>query len=203
MKDELDILREAGSIAAAHGSIALSEIIGRKINLKLPSLEIVPCKEGPKTINLEHAGIAIFAKILIGLQGQVVFILDEKNAFSLIDLSPATKAEGDKSGVITEMGLSFIKEVGNIVTSAYLNALSLMIKRMIIPPLPTLVSGSIENILNIILSPYADDDFAYIVEAVFEEPQAKINGSFYLILTPEAAKDVKKACRALLEDIGR
>ncbi len=33
MQDELDILREVGSIAAVHGSIALSEILGKRINL--------------------------------------------------------------------------------------------------------------------------------------------------------------------------
>jgi chemotaxis protein CheC len=144
-------------------------------------------------------GIAIFSKIIIGLHGQVVFILDEKNAFRLVDLSSDIAVTDRKSGVITEMGLSFVKEVGNIVTSAYLNALSLILQRMIVPPLPTLVSGTIENILSIILSPYGEDDFAYIVEAVFEETQADIKGSFYLILTPEAAKDVRKTCMEILD----
>jgi len=39
MKDEMDILREISSIAAGHGSIALSEMMGKKLNLELPSLE--------------------------------------------------------------------------------------------------------------------------------------------------------------------
>jgi chemotaxis protein CheC len=199
MQDELDILREVGSIAAGHGSTALSEILGRRINLSLPVTDIISCGEVSKKVHLENIGIIVFSKILVGLQGEVAFILDEKNAFKLIDLSYRLKREEKRMGLITEVGLSLLKEVGNIVISAYLNALSLMFKRIIIPPVPTLMSGLVEDIIDIILASYGTEEYVVFIEAVFEEPQEKIEGRFYLILTPQGAKDIRETCKRMLE----
>jgi len=87
------------------------------------------------------------------------------------------------------------------LTGTYLNALSLLLKRMIIPPLPTLISGSLNDILNIIISSYGKDDYSYLVEALFEEPKEGLKGSFFLVLTPNAAKDIEATCQKLLEDL--
>jgi len=48
MQDELNILRKVGSITTAHGSIALFEILGRRINLSVPSKDIISCNGVPK-----------------------------------------------------------------------------------------------------------------------------------------------------------
>lgn len=201
MQDELDILRETGSIAAAHGSIALSEILGRRIILNVPSTDIISCQDGSKRINLEKIGVAIFSKVLVGFEGEVAFLLDEKNAFKMISLSYKIREEEKKASIITETGLSFLKEIGNITISTYLNALSLVLKRVIIPSPPTLISGAIGGILSIILSPYGTDDYIYLIEAAFEEPRENIKGCFYLVLTPAAAKDIRETCKKMLKDM--
>jgi len=202
MKDELDILKEVGNIAAGHGGVALSEILDKKIILEVPSVEIISAQRVPKSMNLEKLGIAVFFQLLVGLQGKVIFILDEKNAFKLVDLSYKIRDLKREPGIITEVSLSLIKEVGNIVVCSYLNALSLTLKRIIIPPLPTLFSGSLEDILNIGFFGY-EEEFAYVIEASFKEPEEDIQGSFYLILTPEAAKDIRESCKKLLEEINK
>jgi len=201
MQDELDILREVGSIAAAHGSIALSEILGRRINLFVPSTDIVSCNGFPTKINVEKIGIAVISKLLTGLKGEVVFLLDEKNAFKMIDLSYRIEKVDKKAGVITEIGMSVIKEIGSIIIAAYISALSMMLKRLILPPPPTLISGSIEEILRIMLSGYQDEDYAMLIEATFEEPKEKIKGGFYLVLTPEATSDIQEVCKKMLRDL--
>ena len=38
MKDEMDILREVSTTASAHGSTALSSMLGKAIHIKLPVL---------------------------------------------------------------------------------------------------------------------------------------------------------------------
>jgi len=201
MQDELDILREVGSIASAHGSIALSDILGRKINLSLPSVDTIPCNGVSTTINIENIGISVISKLLTGLKGKVIFLLDEKNAFKLIDLSYKIRGEDKKAGVLTEMGVSLIKEIGGIVIGAYVSALGIMFKRLILPSPPTLISGTMEEILSIIISTSGAEDYILLIEAVFEESQEKIKGGFYLVLTPEAASDIKGACKRMLEEL--
>jgi len=203
MHDELDILREVGSIAASHGSVALSEILGRRINLLMPSVDIVSSSGIPTKTDIENVGMAVISKMITGLKGQAVFMLDDKNAYKLIELSNNISNEDKKSSVITEVGISTIKEVGSIVTNAYLNALSIMFKKSILSLPPVLISGTISEIINIIIASSGDDDCVLLVEAIFEEPHEKIKGGFYLVLIQEAAVAIQEACKQMLFELAK
>jgi chemotaxis protein CheC len=203
MKDELDILREVGSIAASHGSIALSEILGKKINLLLPSVDIVTSAGISTRIDVAKAGIAVISRFASGLKGESVFLLDEHNAFKLVGLSYKIEEEYKNLDVLTEVGLSAIKEIGNIVTSAYLSAIGMILKKVVLALPPTLISGTFDEILNIIVSSSENDGYALLIEAVFEEPQEKIRGGFYLVLAQSAATDIQNACKRILAEIAK
>jgi chemotaxis protein CheC len=200
MVDQLSILKEVGNIAAGHGAMALSELLGKKISLNVPTTDIIACQRLPNDIKLQKTGIGVFSKVLVGLQGEVAFVLDEANIYKLIDMSYRLPAEEKRPGVMTEMGLSLLKEIGNVIIAAYLNALSLVLKRIIIPPIPTLISGSIDEILNIILAPYTGEDFSFLVETSFEDTGGTMKGSFYLVITPATAKDIGDTCRRQIHD---
>ncbi len=201
MHDEMDILREVGSIAAAHGSIALSEILGRRINLFLPSIDIVANVGVSTKIDVEAVGIAVIARMAAGMKGEAAFLLNEENAFKLIGLSCNIDEKDKKSEVLTEIGISILKEIGNIVISAYLGAIGMMLKRVVIALPPTLISGTIDEILNILVSFSRSDEYVLLIEAVFEEATEKIKGGFYLLLGQEAASDIRRACEQALADL--
>lgn len=201
MKDEMDILKEATSISAGQASIALSEITGRRINLTMPSLQIVECDEISKKILPDRIVLSINSHILSGLKGDILFILKEESAFKLIDACYRDQKEIGKTGVITEMGMSIIKEVGNIVISSYVGALSVLLKRVIIPSVFTLISGPIDQIIKMTLHTYTEKTCLLLVEAAFEEPKDNIKGSFYIILTHEAMREIQNACKKILDEL--
>jgi chemotaxis protein CheC len=200
MVDKLSILREVGNIAAGHGAMALSEILGKRISLSVPSTDVIACQRLPDSVKLQKTGIGVYCKILVGLEGEVAFVLDQENIIKLIDMSYKFKNEDKRPGVMTEMGLSLIKEIGNVLIAAYLNALSLVLKRVIIPPIPTLISGPISEVLNIVISPYSGEEYSYLIETMFEDETGKIKGSFYMVLTPATAKDISETCRKQIGD---
>lgn len=201
MKDEMDILREVGSIAAGHGSIALSEMMGRKLNVELPSLEMVSAPEVIGRIKADQVVISVACNILSGIKGEIVFVLDERSAFKLIDLCYRAHPEEKKSGLFTEMGLSLIKEVGNIIISSYVGALSMILKTVVIPSIPTLVSGSLQQVLSMVISSYSNESYILLVEAIFLEPQEKITGKFYLVLNAETIRTVQESCKKILDGL--
>lgn len=201
MKDEMDILKEATSIAAGQASVALSEIIGRKINLTMPSLQIIQYDDISKKIIPDRIVLSINSHILSGLKGDILFILKEESAFKLVDACYKDRKEAIKTGVITEMGMSIIKEVGNIVISAYVGALSVLLKRVVIPSVFTLISGPIDQIINMTLRTYTEKACLILIEAAFEEPKDNIKGSFYIILTHEAMKEIQDACKKILDTL--
>jgi chemotaxis protein CheC len=143
----------------------------------------------------------VACNILSGIKGEIVFVLEEKSAFKLVDLCYRVHPEDKKGSIFTEMGLSVIKEVGNVIISSYVGALSMILKTIVIPSIPTLVSGSIQQSLNMVTAPYSKEASVLFAEAVFVEPNDRISGSFYLILTDEAMLYIKKACKKLLESL--
>ncbi len=204
IKDKLDILKEAGSIAACYGSSALSDFIKSKIILNPPLTDIIHLKTVPPSIKIDKVGVAIFSCLSVGLKGEVIFILDENNAYNLIDLVYNTGTEEKKKlGLLTEMGISIMKELGNMVIGSYSTALSLTLNRMIVPPLPTLISGSMEYVLDFIFSPYSEDEFRYLIQSVFSVPECNIEGYLCLILPAESVEDIKDTCKRMLEDMSK
>ena len=204
MKDDMDMLREVGNIAAAHGSIALSEILKKKVQLSVPRTDIISSTTVAARLSLGKVCIAVFSKIVTGLKGQVIFLLDERNAFRLNDISYKVSPEERRSGVMTEIGMSLIKEIGSMVTSAYVTALGMMFKRVILLAPPTLISGTIEEILNITVfsSRESKDQEVILIEAAFNEPDEHLQGSFYMVLSRDAAVDIKAACEEILRELG-
>lgn len=201
MKDEMDILREVGSIAAAHGSIALSEMLGAKINLEVPSLDIIPAELVVDKLSKQKIAISVCSQMLSGLKGNILFLLDENSSFKIIDICYKLDEKDKKSGVLTEMGISALKEIGSVVIASYVVALSMILKRVIIPSVPTLLNGPIDQIMNMAIAPLETKDYLLLIEAVFKETEHDITGCFYLILNPRVMKDIKTACEKLLKEI--
>ncbi len=201
--DEMDILKEVGSIAAAHGGIALSEILKKTILLSVPRTQIITSQSAKQKLEFEKIGIAVYSKIVTGLNGRIIFLLDERNAFRLNDISYKLQPGNSSSGVLTEMGMSLIKEVGSMVTSAYVTAIGMLFKRVILLGAPMLISGTFNEILNITVFGGKNEgtDSVLLVDVEFEEPEEKIRGNFYLVLTTEAAKEVQVVCKKMLQDL--
>ncbi len=200
MKDEMDILREISSIAAAHGSRALSEMLKKRINLFLPSLETTTPQELSDKISTDHPVVSVQSRILSGISGSIVLILEEQSAFQLINI--CYESNGSKPrGTLTEMGFSVIKEIGNVVIGAYAGALSIILKTPIIPSIPTLINGPIQEIIHSVVNPYGEEEHILLIEAFFEEVERRIKGGLYFVLPPAAMQEIQAACRKLLDSI--
>ena len=202
LQDELDILREVGSIISGHGGIALSKILGRKISISVPSTNILSLQEIFNNLDPQQIGVAVLSSLITGLKGKIFFLLQEKNAFKLIDISCTITQEDKRPGALTDTGLSLIKEVGNIVMGASTSALSVILKKSILTLPPTLVSGPLEDIIGIAISDSKEDNMV-LIQAEFREPESQIKGGFYIVLTSEAVADIQRICKEHLDNLGK
>jgi chemotaxis protein CheC len=199
MKDEMDILREVSSIAAAHGSRALSEMLKKRINLTLPNLEKAKPGELASRIATDKPLISVQSRVLSGLSGSIVLIFEEKSAFQLIDMCYRRDTESD--GQLTEVGFSVVKEIGNVVIGSYAGALSIFLKTPVIPSIPTLVNGPMQEIIHSVSSPYNPEENILLIEACFEEVERRIKGGLYFILTTKAMQEIQECCKKILSDL--
>jgi chemotaxis protein CheC len=137
--------------------------------------------------------ISVQCDILAGLNGKLILTFDERSSVKFINLCypgyPLT--EGD---VITELGMSALKEVGNIVLSAYVNALSAFLKIVVVPSPPTVALGSMSTIIEAAM---ADKKRIYVlfIDAIFEKEQEQIKGRMGFLLTSEDKELIQFSCK--------
>lgn len=192
--DQFDILREVDSICAGNATVAISQLLGSKIELYMPSIDVLAAEAVIERVGGKgRIVIGVHVKIITGIVGELSLVFPEKDAFKLIDIF--IKEVKEKPGVLTETGLSLIKEFAHIIISTYLGALSLLIKRLIIPTIPTLTSGPLEEVLSLVLKRNLDEEYLILTEAIFKEPIRNIQGCFYHIFPKSSAELILKIMR--------
>ncbi|MCX7927323.1 MAG: chemotaxis protein CheC [Candidatus Omnitrophica bacterium] len=168
---ERDILTEIGNMCAGNATTALAQILGKRIELDLPSATVVSSSKLSKFLKVdpEEPIIGIHVQIWGGARGNALMILPKKDSAILIDLLIGTAQ--DKPSAFTEIGISALKEVGNIIVSSYLSALSAFTGISAFPSTVTLTSGAVKSLAVLAFSGIDRDQYfeTMIVEARFCE----------------------------------
>ncbi len=120
-----DALGEVGNIGAGHAATALSEVLGRRVVLSQPELQIVPATEVPHAFGLATTlVVATSAHLSGGVSGGILAIATCDALFSLVDL-----AHGKPVGTTSTLGSAeeeLAIKVGTVLADAYVEAVSLL-----------------------------------------------------------------------------
>nr|WP_167711471.1 chemotaxis protein CheC [Thermococcus sp. GR5] len=115
------VLVETFNIGASRAADALSEMTGLTVNITVPEIDITPIKSVPEKVG-EDIKIAVYIQLSGGFNGHAFFFMDFKDALTMFDLMmgmfPGSTTEFD------EIVQSAVMEAGNILISAFANALS-------------------------------------------------------------------------------
>lgn len=120
---ELDTLKEIGSIGAGNAATALSSMIGKEIWIKEPEVRIMGYNE---TIEWIGGPEVITAGVLVAMSGQISGIMLSVQQLEFVNLileSMLGAGMEDYFG-LQEMETSVLTEVGNILISTFINAIS-------------------------------------------------------------------------------
>ncbi len=192
-EEHLDALREVSNIGVAHAATALSQLIGRGISLTVPKVLLTDISKVPEFFGgAEKIVVGIYLQMLGDARGNILIVLPRDSALKLLSkLLPRDKSEG---ALLTELEMSALKEVGNILASAYLNALGTLMGKTLIPSVPVLsfdMAGAVIDYALIELGKVGD--LALVVETDFFGEEEKINGQFFLLPDPESLKIILNA----------
>ncbi len=192
-EEHLDALREVSNIGVAHAATALSQLIGRGISLTVPKVLLTDISRVPEFFGgAEKIVVGIYLQMLGDARGNILIVLPRDSALKLLSkLLPRDKSEG---ALLTELEMSALKEVGNILASAYLNALGTLMGKTLIPSVPVLsfdMAGAVIDYALIELGKVGD--LALVVETDFFGEEEKINGQFFLLPDPESLKIILNA----------
>ena len=183
---QMDILKETSNIGMGHAATALSQMIGHPVKLRVPHVTITEISQVPEYLGgAEKMMIGITLQVLGDARGSIMLLFPQESAHRLL-----CNLIGDQGKVLimNEVAISALKEVGNILASAYLSALGSMLHKTLIPSVPLLaydMAGAVVDYVLIDLSKSSDQ--AMLVETDFigeSSSDLAIKGHFFLIPDP-------------------
>lgn len=194
---QLDALREVANIGAGHAATALSQMTGRTIMITVPTIHITKLEEVPQQLSEEEEPIAAVLMHMLGdLTGRTLLVFPQPTAVRLAELM-LRRPEGS-SADFGALEQSAIKEAGNILAGAYMNALSEFMGLMLLPSPPSLaidMSGAVLTSAHLQFG--ADRDHVFSVETQFllSEHGEHLRGFFLLIPDVAALQAILRAVR--------
>ena len=182
---QFDVLKELGNIGAGNATTALAKLINAKIDMKVPKVELLGFSDIAKVMGSEET---VMVGILLMLEGDVngmmMFLLEVESARNLVGKLMGIETNSDDEGKeFDSIQLSALNEIGNIITGAYLSALSDLTRLKIISSVPSLQIDMAAAILSIPAIEFSKiGDKVLLIETRFDDETA-IDG--YFILIPE------------------
>ncbi len=176
----MDVLKELGNIGAGNAMTALSQMLNCKVDMRVPQIKLMEFSEiGAMLGGEEQLMVGVFLGVEGDIDGSMMFLLEKNSAKHLINkLMMGMASEGDE---FNEMELSAMKEVGNIITGAYLNSLAVITNMKIQPTPPELTVDMAGAILSVPAIEFGimGDNILLIQSQFFDE--VEIDGYFILI----------------------
>jgi chemotaxis protein CheC len=194
---QLDALREVANIGAGHAATALSQMIGGRIMISVPTINISRLEEVPPQVAEPDEPVAAVLMHMLGdLTGRTMLVFPRAAALRIAELM-MHKPPGS-SQEFTEMEQSAIKEAGNILSSAYMNALSEFMHLMLLPSPPSLAIDMSTAVLTTAYLQFSTEkDFVFCVESEFmmTDYKEKLRGFFLLLPDPASLQAILRAVR--------
>jgi chemotaxis protein CheC len=186
-ESQLDAMREVANIGAGHAATALSQMTNRTIMITVPRVKIKPLEDAADILGPPDQVVASVLMHMMGdLTGRAMLLFPEPAALILCDY--LFRRERGTTTAFGEMEQSSLKEVGNILASAYLNALSDFMGMMLVPSVPSLVidlSGAILTSAHLNFG--HDREYALCVETSFRSEGATESMAGHFLLLPDVA----------------
>jgi chemotaxis protein CheC len=190
-ESHLDILREICSVGAGHAATALSQLTGRRIELEVPRVLFEPIQNVPRIAGgAETVVDGLYFRILGDARGVILMIFPETSGREVVRL---VLGRGDAAPE-DPLSVSAMREIGNILTSAFLSAIGQLAGLSLIPSVPGYARDMAGSILDLVLIELSRlEDTALVIETVFREAGEGIRGHFFLLPDPHTLEALVRA----------
>ena len=182
---DLTALQDFFAAATNRGSAAMSNWTSGRVTLSLDEVREAPLEEVAAGLDLSDD---LLTMVVLGIQGnlggQLILAFDDVNGRSLA--ATLLGRQVSQSSEWSELDQSAVMETGNILASAYLNELTRLTGRELVPTAPYFVQDFGESVLAQILAAQAVmSDRVLICQTRFEFNQQQVNWSLFFVPSDE------------------
>jgi chemotaxis protein CheC len=175
---QLDALRELANIGSGTAGTALSQMLGRSVDISVPNALVLPLAEAVEAVGPPEQQVTGVAIPLAGDMDAVVLLV-----FPVQDAGTLAAMLGVEPG--TEDAISALSEIGNILAASYIGSLGMMTGLELDLTPPQTVTDMLAAIVATVLASRAQGtDTALILDS-----QLRVEGeecSLSFLLLPEA-----------------
>ena len=192
-----DVLKEIGKIGAGNATTALATMLQCKVDMKVPQVRMMEFKDVGALLGGEEQELAgAYLSVEGDITGSILFLVQKEVALHLVSKLMGGMG-GDEFG---EMERSAFKEISNIVTGSYLNALSTMTNMCIYPSIPDLAIDMAGAILSVPAIEFGimGDKILLIQSQISDE--IEMDGFFVMIPDMESYVKILRALGIPVED---
>ncbi len=183
---KMDVLKEVGNIGAGNAATALSHLLNRPIDMAVPKVRLVPFEcIADEVGGAEQVVIAIYFRVEGEASSHLFFMFElepAKKLLSNLEFFPAGEEQA-----FSEMEISALSEIGNILAGSYLSSLADFTRLSMSPTVPQLAIDMAGAVLNYGILQYGEmGDSALLIDTKFLEGCDEVQGTFFLIPDPDS-----------------
>ena len=191
-----DALCEVANMGAGHAATALSQMTGSTIRISVPTVHVTRIDAvGPQLAPDEAPVAAVVMDMMGDLTGRTLLVFPKRTVLCVAERM--LRRPAGASVALGALERSAVMEVGNILSGAYLNALSDFMGLVLLPSPPALAVDVISAVLtpDFLRLDTAGDVFVIETEFVMCDVGERLRGFFLLLPDPASLRAILRATR--------
>ena len=194
-ENNIDILKELGNIGTGQALGSLAKMINKRVSMPVPNVLLVEFQEVSNFVGgPENIIVGILVSISGDVNGIMMFLLQMESAHMLTDAVLGGMGQSTDPNEFTEMEISVIQEIGNIMISSYLGSLAGMINLKMRPSIPYMSIDMANAILSVPAIEFGKvADRALFIESKFSIEKVDVGGCFIFIPDMESLERILNA----------
>lgn len=184
--NQLDLLKEIGTIGSATAATALADMVAEKVEISVPEVNVVPLEQISSVLKgVERQFFVLDMEIKGDSSGRIFLLLSPEDARFLASALLGMPKEEIKFE--DDMFKSSLREACNILGGAYVSALANMTSMTIMTSIPSMAMDMVGAILDFIFIQIAQDsEEALVIKTDMQVKGLSLEALFLLFPTTDS-----------------
>lgn len=196
---EMDVIREIASIGTGSAATSLASMLGQQVRMTIPEINILGYNDTIDKLGDPEEGIAAVLTRMSGeMEGIMLFLLRLDFINEVLRTMMGQEVEDYES--LTEMEISALTEVGNIIISSYANAVSTLSGITIELSVPSVAVNMLGGILSVPMAEFGYvTDKLLLIDGQLLVDNRKLNSTILMMPDIESLNKMMKKLGAAYE----
>jgi chemotaxis protein CheC len=196
-----EALNELGYRASHHAVTSMAAMTGLAIKIEVPTVDVVPIGDAKKLIEVKKRVAGLLLQLDGGFSGYLQVLFPESSAFAIVDTLMG-RMPGETKSIEAEMEESALMEIGNILASAFCDAIADFLQFSLLPSPPAFAFDMADAVMETVIRAMTqaqETERIILFKCNFKEEKEGVYG--YIVLFPDSGS--LKSMLALLDARGK